>query len=147
MDAVDHVCRNVYRTLEAKGHIRSPDVIVDRLWKCDNVQALFRKQVCGLVSTVAAQNCQTVQLHFGIVLLHFRYLIHTRHIINDSHELERLTGCAKNRAASCQDARKIFRLHLAVFTVDKSAVAVDDAVNLYFLSVILIQSLCNTANG
>ena len=41
MDTVDGVRRNVYRALEAKGHIRSPKIVVDRLGESDHIQALL----------------------------------------------------------------------------------------------------------
>ena len=41
MDTVNGICGNVYRTLETKSHVCAIDVIINSLWKMDNVQSFF----------------------------------------------------------------------------------------------------------
>ena len=47
-----------------EGHVGTPQVVVDGFGQADNVDAVLRKQVCGLVGAVAAQNDQTVGFIF-----------------------------------------------------------------------------------
>ena len=62
MDAINGIGGNIYCTLETESHIRTPEVIVNRLGQGDYVQALLAQKICCLVSSVTAQNHQTIQL-------------------------------------------------------------------------------------
>ena len=54
VDPVDGVRGHIHRALEAKGHIRAPQVIINGLGQRDDVQPLFPQEVGGLVGAVAA---------------------------------------------------------------------------------------------
>ena len=99
--------------MEAKGHVRSPNVIINRLGQGHYIQALFAQQVRGFVCAITTQNDEAVQIHALIIGLHGLDLIHLA-LCNDTHQLKRLAGGAQNRTAQCQNTRKIIGLHLAV---------------------------------
>ena len=75
MDTVNSFCGNIDSTLEAKGHICSPKVIVDRLRKCDHIESLFPKKVCCLMGAVSSKDNQTVKTQLIVILLHGFYLV------------------------------------------------------------------------
>ena len=75
MDTVNSFCGNIDSTLEAKGHICSPEVIVDRLRKCDHIESLFPKKVCCLLCSVSSKDNQTVKTQLIVILLHGFYLV------------------------------------------------------------------------
>ena len=54
MDAVDGLGGHVHRALEAEGHVRAPQVVIDGLGQGDDVQPLLAQEVGGLVGAVAA---------------------------------------------------------------------------------------------
>ena len=54
MDPVDRIGCNIHGALKAKRHIRSPQIIVDRLRERDHIQPLLPEQVCCLMCTVSA---------------------------------------------------------------------------------------------
>ena len=103
MDPVDRICCNVYSTLEAECHIRSPQVIVDGLRQCDDIEPFFSQKVGRLVCAVSSENNKAVQVQLMICMLHSLYLVKTV-LIRYSHQFERLSGCTEDRTAPRQDS-------------------------------------------
>ena len=60
VDAVNGIRGDVHCALETEGHIGAPQVIVNGLGQRYDIQAFLAQQVCGLVSTVTAQDHQAV---------------------------------------------------------------------------------------
>ena len=54
VDVVDSVRGDVHRALEAEGHVRAPEVIVDGLGQGDDIEAFLAQEVGRLVGAVAA---------------------------------------------------------------------------------------------
>ena len=75
MNTVDTFSCNVDGTLEPKGHIGSPKVIVNRLWKSNDIQSFLTKQIGCLMRAVTAKDHETVKAKLIIVLLHGFYFI------------------------------------------------------------------------
>ena len=132
MDAVDHVRRDINRALESERHIRSPQIIVDRLGQRHHIQPLFAQQVCRLVSPVSTQDHQTVKLQFVIILFHGLHLIQAI-LIRLSHQLKRRSGTSQDRSSLCQDTGKISAREHSEIAVDQSFITVQKSVDLYFL--------------
>ena len=145
MNAVDGICCNINCTVEAKGHVGSPDIIVDCLGKMNDIQTLLAKKICGLLSTVSAENDQAVQTKLIIILFHGFDLIQTV-FIRCPHQLEGLAGAADDGAALCQDSGKITRTHETVIAVDQTLVAVNKAIDLKLIEIVS-QTLDNTSHG
>ena len=132
VDAVDGVRGHIHRALEAEGHIRAPQVVVDGLGQRDDVQPLFPQEVSGLVGAVAAQDHQAVQLQLVIGLLHGRHLVHAvRAGLADG--LEGRAAAAQEGAALGEDAGKIGVIQETELAVDQSLIAVQETVDLYVL--------------
>ena len=103
MNAVDALGRDIHRALEAEGHVRSPDIIVNRLRHMEDVQTFFPQKVRRLLGSVSAQDHQAVQTQLVVGLLHGLHLVQPL-LVRHPHHLERLTGASQNRAALCQDS-------------------------------------------
>ena len=148
MDAVDDVGGNVHRTLEAEGHVGTPQVVVDGFGQADNVDAVLRKQVCGLVGAVAAQNDQTVEFIFFAGFQHlFQSGLAAVFLRRQAHRFERLAGGSQNGTAQCQDARKIIAVHLADVVLNQSAVSVPHAIQLHIVAKAAVKGFCHTAQS
>ena len=107
VDAVDRIRCDVNSTLETECHIRSINIIVDRLWQMDDIQSFFTQQVCCLLCSISPKDHQTVQAQFVIILFHGFYFIQSV-LVRCTHQLERLSGGSQDRSALCQDSGKIF---------------------------------------
>ena len=105
MDTVNGICGNVYRTLETKGHVCAIDVIINSLWKMDNVQSFFSQKVCCLLCTISAKDHKAVQAEFIISLLHCFNLVQAI-LIRDTHQFEWLSGCSEDCAAGVRIPEK-----------------------------------------
>ena len=134
VDTVDCIGRNVNRTLETECHIRSINIIVDGLWQMDDVQSLFTQQICCFLCSVSPEDHQAVQTQFVVILLHGLYLVQSV-FIRCTHQLERLSGCSKDRSALCQDSRKIFCRKHTVIAVDQTFVSIIKSINFEFLNI------------
>ena len=144
MDGIDDRCRDIDRGLEAKRHLRPPQVIIDRLGQRHHMNAMLGQQIRGLVRAVAAQNHQTVE--FGLLngfehFLELGFLV----LLRLEHGFERLARGAKNGAAHRQDIRKIGFLHLMVISLDQPAVAVPNPVQGQLVPKFVIQRLRHAA--
>ena len=136
VDAVDGVGGDVHGALEAKGHVRAPEVVVDRLGQGDDVQALLAQQVGRLVGAVAAQDDQAVELQFVIVLLHRRDLVQTV-LVRLADSLVGRAAAAQERAAFGQYAGEVRIAEQAEPPVDQALIAVEKAVDLHVLAGIV----------
>ena len=133
MDAVDGLGSHVHRALEAEGHIRAPQVVVDGLGQGDDVQALLAQEVGGLMGAVASQDHQAVQLELVIGLLHGRNLVHPI-LPGDLDGLEGCAACPKERAALGQDTGEVSVGQQLEPSVDQPLVTILEAVDLHFFS-------------
>ena len=145
MDTVNGICGNVYRTLETKGHVCAIDVIINSLWKMDNVQSFFSQKVCCLLCTISAKDHKAVQAEFIISLLHCFNLVQAI-LIRDTHQFEWLSGCSEDCAALCKDSGKIFGCEHTVFTIDQSFISIIKSINFQFIQIVT-QSLYYSSHG
>ena len=146
VDAVDDVGGDVHSGVEAEGDVGAVDVVVDGLGQADDVQALLREKVGGLVGAVAAQAEQTVELCVLIGLLHGCDLVDLV-FFHNAHQLEGGALGAQNGAAQRQDAPEVVFRHLLVVAGDQAMVAVQDAHDLDAVAHSGIQSFCHAADG
>ncbi len=144
VDVVNGIRGNVYSALEAEGHVCSPQVIVNGLGQGDDIQPFLAQQVGGLMSAVAAQNDQAVQLQLVIILLHCLYLVQPV-LVRLLNGLEGRTGCSQHGAALCQDAGEVFSGEHLELAVDQAPVAIQEAVDLHLLSAV-VQGLYNASH-
>ena len=77
MNTINRIGRNVHCTLKTKGHISSPEVIINGFWQGNYIQSLFSQQISRLVRTVSAENYQTIQLKLIIILFHCLHFVET----------------------------------------------------------------------
>ena len=145
VDAVDGIRCNIHCTLETEGHIGAPQVIINGLGQCYDIQAFLAQQVCGLVGAVTTENYKAVQLQLVIVLLHGFHFVQPVGIrILD--RLERGPGGSQDRAALGKNTGEILVRQHSEITVDQSSVAIQEAVDLHlFLTV--RQCLHHTSHG
>ena len=146
VDAVDHFGGDVHRGMETKGHIGTVNIVVDGLGQADHVQALFRQQIGGLMSAIAPQAEQAVQLHVLVVFLHGVDLVHVV-VAHYPHQLEGGAFGAQDRTAHRQNAGKLIGLHHPPVAVDQAGITVDNADDLHILAKALIQRLGHTPDG
>ena len=144
MDAIQRICCNVDRALEAKGHIRSPEIVVDGLGQRYNVQAFLTQQVRCLMCAVAAENYQAVQLQLIIGLFHRRHFVDTV-CAGLTDQLVRSTAAAKDCAALCQNTRKIVIRHQTELSVDQSLITVLKAIDFNVFRAV-IKHLCHASH-
>ena len=133
MYAVDTVCRDIHRALEAECHVRAPQIVVDGLRKRDHIKSFFAQQIGGLMGSVAAQDHHAVQLQFIIVLLHGFHFVEAV-LIRLAHQLKRCPGASEDRAAFRQDTRKIMSCQHTEIPVDQSLIAIEKTIDLNILS-------------
>ena len=145
VDLVDRGGRDIYSTLETKGHFCSPQIIVDGLGKRDYIEALLAEQIGSLGGTVAAAHDQAVQLQFMIGLFHSLYLVEAV-LIRITDGLERAAAGSQNRAASGQDSLEVLAGQDPEFAVDQALVAVFEAVKLNRLFRVIDDALINAAH-
>ena len=103
MDTVNRIRRYIDRTLEAEGHISTPEVIVYRLRECHNIEPLLPQKIRRLVCSVSAEHHKTIKIKRLIILLHRLYLIKSIPI-RYTHKLKRLSGASYYRAALCKNS-------------------------------------------
>jgi hypothetical protein len=60
VEPTDRVGSNFHGRLEAEGHIRCCQIIVDRLWHANNWQSLLVKRVCDTEGSVSTDGDQRV---------------------------------------------------------------------------------------
>ena len=132
MDAVDGLSGHVYRALEAEGHVRAPQVVIDGLGQGNDVQPLLAQEVGGLVGAVAAQDHQAVQLELVVGLLHGGHLVHAV-VPGDLDGLEGGAAGAQEGAALGEDAGEVRVGEQPEAAVDQALVAVLKAVDLHLL--------------
>ena len=130
VNVIDALCRDINCALEAEGHVRAPQIVVDGLGKSDYIESFFTEQVGRLVRAVAAAHDQTVKLQFVICLLHCRHFVDSV-LIGLADRLEGNAACSEDRAASCKNALKILSRQNAELAVDQALVAVFKSVELH----------------
>lgn len=86
---------------KAECHVRSPNIIVDRLRKPDDFTALRGEQSRRLVRSCAAESYEAVEPELLIGLLHFIEL-GAIIAVRDGHLLKGLTFAAQHRTAGEQ---------------------------------------------
>ena len=133
VDLINGVCGYIHRTLETKGHIRSPQIIVNGLWKRDDVQAFFSQHVCRLMCAVASQDHQAVQVQLVVGMLHGLYLVQSV-FVRHPHQLEGLPGCPKDRSAQCQDSGKVPGSQHLEIGIDQSFISFLKSIDFYIVS-------------
>ena len=103
VNTVNGIRRNIYRTLETKGHICAINVIVNCFRKVDNVQSFFSQKIGCFLRSVTAEDYETVEAEFIISLLHCFHFIQSV-LIRNTHQLERLSGSSEDCSPLCQDS-------------------------------------------
>ena len=103
MNPINRIGCNIHCTLKSKCHIRSPEIVVDRLRKCHNIQSLFTQQIGSLMRSISAQYHKTVQVQLVVCMLHRLYLIKPV-LVRHTHQLKRLSGGSEDCTSSCQDS-------------------------------------------
>ena len=156
MYAVDAVRRDVHSALESESHVRSPEIIIDRLRQRHNVQALFPQHIRRLMSSVAAQDHKTVQTKLIVILLHRLHLVQSV-LVRLSHQFKRCSGASQDRASLCQNTGKVRPCKHSEVAVDQSLIPLQEAVNFhgfpaagqtfYYASHRRIERLTVTATG
>ena len=101
MNLINGICGNINRALEAKSHIRSPQVIVNRLRKGYDMQPFFSQHIRRLVCTISSKHNQAVQVQLVICMLHSFHLVQTI-LIRHPHQLKRLSGGSKDCSSYSQ---------------------------------------------
>ena len=129
MDLVYGIRRNIHRTLEPEGHVRSPQVIVDRLRKRNNMQSLFPQHICRLMGAIPSKYHQTVKVQLMICMLHSLHLVKAI-LIRHPHHLERLSGCPKDRPSYGQYSREISGSQHLEIGINQSLIPLLKPVNL-----------------
>ena len=145
MDAVNGIGCDLQRTLETKGHVCSPDIIINSLRKMDDIQAFLTEKIGCFLCSVSTENHKTVKAEFIVSLLHCLNLIQSL-LIRNPHQFERLSGCSENGSALSQDSGKILGCEHTVFPVDQSLISIIKAINLKILNAVA-QSLYNASHG
>ena len=145
MDLVNSSRCNIHRALETEGHIRAPEVIVDRLGKRDDIQAFLGETVSRLGGAVASEHDKAVQLQLVIVLFHCLDLIQAV-LIRLVDGLKRNTACSEDRAAARKDAGEIRSGQHTELAVDQSFVAILKAIKLIGLLAVVLDHLDNAAH-
>ncbi len=141
MDIVDGVRGDIHGALEAEGHVRSPEVIVDGLGQSNHIQSFLTQQIGRLVGAVAPEDHQTVQLQLVIILLHGLHLVEAV-LVRIFDGLEGSTGGSQHSAALGQDAGEVLaRQHLEL-AVDQPSISVQKTVDLQLLPAV-VQRLHN----
>ena len=88
VDLVDALCRDINGALESKGHVGSPQIVVDRLWQRHDIQPLLAQKICRLVRAVTAKDHETVKAELVIIVLHRLHLVQPV-LVRIAHILER----------------------------------------------------------
>ena len=145
VDAVDGLSGHVYRALEAEGHVRAPQVVIDGLGQGNDVQPLLAQEVGGLVGAVAAQDHQAVQLELVVGLLHGGHLVHAV-LAGNLDGLEGGAAGTQERAPLGEDAGKVGVGQEPEASINQPLVSVLEAVDLHLLAGIE-QGLGDAAHG
>ena len=136
MNTIDRICRNIHCALESKSDIRSPDIIVNRLWQSNYIAPLFMQKVCCFVCAITTQDNKTIQFPLLIIGLHRLHFVQAI-FIRSAHFLKWLTRCANDRATLRQNTREIFWFHLAIVAIDQTLVAFQNTIDLYIRAVFI----------
>ena len=146
MDLVDSRSGNVDCRLEAEGHLRSPEVIVNGLGKGDHIQAFLAEQVGCLGGAVSAAHDQAVQLQLVIGLFHGLYLVDAV-LVRNADGLEGAAACAQDRAASGQYTLEISSGQDPEFPVDQALIAIFKAIKFNRFLGVVDNTLVYAAKG
>ena len=130
MDTVNTVCCNIHCALEAEGHIRTPDIIINSFRKMNNIQPFFPQKVGCLLSSVSAKNNQAIQIQLAVILLHGSNLVQSV-LVRNPHTFKGLSGASQNRTALCQNSGEISSAQKTVFIINQSFVSLFNTINLH----------------
>ena len=145
MDAVNGICCDLQSALEAKGHICTPDIIINGLRKMDDIQAFLAEKIGGFLRSVSAEDHKTVKTELIVSLFHGLNLVQSL-LIRNPHQFEWLSGCSENSSALSQDSGKVPGCKHTVFPVDQSLISVIKSINLKVLNAVA-QTLYNASHG
>ena len=106
MDAVNGICCDLQSALEAKGHICTPDIIINGLRKMDDIQAFLAEKIGGFLRSVSAEDHKTVKTELLVSLFHGLNLIQDV-LIGLADRLERAAAGSQHRAAGRQNSGEI----------------------------------------
>ena len=144
--AVVWISSDVNCALEAEGHIRAVQVIVDGLGECHDIETFLAQKVRGLGGSVAAAHDQAVQLQLVVGLLHGLDFVDAV-LIGLTDGLERNTARSQDCAAPCEDALEVLSCEDAEFSVDQALVAVLKSVEFHGLLGVVHDALEDAAHG
>ena len=136
MNAVNRIGGYIHGALESKGHIRSPQIIVNGLGKGDYIESLLAEKVGGLLASISSQHHQAAELELLIGVLHRLYLVKAV-LVRDAHELKGLAGGSQNRAALGENTGKIRWLHNLVICIHQSLVSILKSNDLHIIEHIV----------
>ena len=145
MDAIDSLCRYINCTLKTECHICSVNIIVNGLWKMNDIEPFLTKQIGSLLRTISAKDHQTVQSKLTVCGFHGLYLVQTV-FIRHTHLFEWLAGRSENRSTSGKDSGKIRGCKNSVLFIDQPFVPIFKSINLQFV-YIRSKSFYNTTHG
>ena len=106
MDTVNGFCSYINCTLKTECHIRSVNIIVNRLRKMNDIEPFLTKQIGSLLRTISAKDHQTVQSKLTVCGFHCLYLVQSV-LVRYTHLFEWLAGRSENRSASGKNSGKI----------------------------------------
>ena len=136
---------HIHRALETKGHVGSPQIIVNGLGQGHHIKALCTQEVRGFMGAVSSQDHQAVELKLIIILLHGLHFIHAV-LIRILDRLKRSSRTSKYRSALGKDSGKITRCQHAEIAVDKSLIPLQETVDLN-IRITGDQSLHHASHG
>ena len=145
VDIIDALCRDINRALEAEGHVGSPEVVVDRLGKCDHVETFFAEKVGCLGGSVSAAHYKAIQLQLVIGLLHCLYLVEAV-LIGLMDRLKRHSAGSQDGSASCQDSLEVLSGEHVELAVDEAFVTIFKAIEFHRFFRIIHYAFENTAH-
>ena len=141
---VDALRVYVDSSMETEGDVRSPDIVVDGLWKTDDVAAGTGEQGRGLVRAGSSQRDDKVKLCL-LVVLHHLLKTGASVLLLLRHFLEGLARCSEDGAAYVQDTGEIRLLQVLELSVDESAVTVRYTDDLRIRDLV-VNIFCETSD-
>ncbi len=134
MDPVDRIRCDINRTLESERHICSPEIIVNGLRQCNDIQTFLTEQVRCLVRPVSSEYHKAVQVQLVICMLHRLYLVKAV-LVRHAHQLERLSGSSQYGPSACQDSGEILCCEHTEVRIDQTLIPVLETVDLHIVSL------------
>ena len=145
MDAVNGVGGHVHGALETKGHVRTPQIVVNGFGQGDHIESFGPQEIGGFVGSVAAQDDQAIQLQLVVRLFHGSHLVHPV----CSRFLDGLEGgatAAQECAALGENSGEIIIGQKPEFAVNEPLIPVQKTINFHLLFG-MVQGLCYAPHG